>query len=48
MLNFQNKKLLAQQKNKISEEQKIKFKEEINKKNSDIRIINLYKKLRSL
>ena len=45
MISFQNKKLLVQQKEKINEEQKIKLKEEFDKKNNDIRIINLYKKL---
>ena len=45
MINFQNKKLLAQQKEKINEEQKIKFKEEFDKRKNVLEKINSYKKL---
>ena len=44
MNSFQKKKILQQQQ-KLYEEQKIKFKEAVDKHNNDIKIINSYKRL---
>jgi len=45
MISFQNKKIVEQQKIKQLEEQKVKFKEAVDKHNNDIKIINSYKRL---